>query len=221
MDELARALQLDPLEFRLKNAAETGDPMGNGQNLDALLGKILRIDVTGDTYTIPSDNPLIGAGRGEIWAYGLRNPWRITFDRETGDLWAGDVGQNEWEEVNQIVRGGNYGWNVTEGPDCFGADDCDTGGLIFPRAYYGGDEGCSITGGYVYRGTAMPELRGWYVYGDYCTGRVSAVDTSSETSNPVLLIASGDNISSLAEDAEGELYLVTFANEIQRLQRAD
>lgn len=198
-----------------------GDPEENGQDLDALLGKILRIDVSGDAYTVPPDNPFIGRGRGEVWAYGWRNPWRITFDRETGDLWAGDVGQQGWEEVNRVIRGGNYGWNLVEGPDCFAGDPpCEGGDLIAPRAYYPTSDGCAITGGYVYRGSAMPELDGWYVYADYCTGRVWALDASSDTSEPVVLIDHGDPIVSFAEDPDGELYLVTFANAIVRLIRA-
>jgi glucose/arabinose dehydrogenase len=209
------------LYVALGDGGSAGDPLGNGQNVNALLGKILRLDVSGATYTVPPGNPLIGSGRGEIWAYGLRNPWRITFDNATGDLWAGDVGQGAWEEVNEIVRGGNYGWNITEGPDCFRADECDRAGILAPRASYGHDDGCSITGGYVYRGTAMPELAGWYLYSDYCSGRVWALDTSSDTSEPVELIDGGAPVSSFGQDAQGELYLVTFDREIQRIERAD
>ncbi len=207
------------LYIALGDGGAGGDPQGNGQNTGALLGKILRIDVSGDTYSVPADNPFAtGGGRGEIWAYGLRNPWRFTFDRETGELWAGDVGQNRWEEVDRIVRGGNYGWNVMEGRECYGNAACDAAAFIAPRAVYGRDEGCSVTGGYVYRGAAMPELRGWYVYGDFCSGKVWAVNTRDE-SDAVLLAASGKPISSFAEADDGELYLVTFERAIFRLSR--
>ena len=207
------------LYVALGDGGNSGDPHGNGQSLDTLLGKVLRIDVSGASYEVPPDNPFVGRGRGEIWAYGLRNPWRITFDRETGDLWAGDVGQDSWEEVNRIVRGGNYGWSITEGPDCFRDDACDRDELIGPRAYYPTGEGCAVTGGYVYRGRSMPELRGWYVYGDYCSGRVYALDAASASSEPITLIESGDQITSFAEDFEGELYLVTFGDQIYKLDR--
>lgn len=203
----------------LGDGGSGGDAQGNGQNTGTLLGKILRIDVAGDTYTVPDDNPFAnGGGLGEIWAYGLRNPWRITFDRETGDLWAGDVGQNRWEEVDRVVRGGNYGWNVMEGRECFRAETCDASTFIGPRAVYGRGHGCSVTGGYVYRGNAIPELRGWYVYGDFCTGKIWAVNTRDE-SEPVLLVDSGKPISSFAE-IDGELYLVTFEQAIFRLARS-
>lgn len=134
-----------------------GDPRGNGQNTDALLGKILRIDVSGDgAYAVPPDNPFAGQSgkRGEIWAYGFRNPWRFDFDNETGALWVADVGQGTWEEVDEVTKGGNYGWNIMEGPVCYKpSSGCDQSGLILPRASYSHDDGsCSITGGYVYRG---------------------------------------------------------------------
>jgi len=200
-----------------------GDPRGNGQNTNVLLGKILRIDVSGGggSYAIPPDNPFAGGGdRGEVWAYGLRNPWRITFDSATGDLWAADVGQGDVEEIDRIEKGGNYGWNIMEGPQCFRASTCDESGLIPPRASYGHETGsCSVTGGYVYHGDAMPELDGWYVYGDYCSGLVWGFDASSDTSEPVLLAETGLTITSFAIDPAGELYLVTFGNAIYRLAR--
>ncbi|MBI5284706.1 MAG: PQQ-dependent sugar dehydrogenase [Chloroflexi bacterium] len=198
-----------------------GDPHGNGQNKDALLGKILRIDVSGEDYTVPADNPFArGGGRGEIWAYGLRNPWRLNFDPQTGALWAADVGQGDWEEIDRIVKGGNYGWNVMEGDHCFEpASGCHKAGLLPPRAEYGHDLGCSVTGGYVYRGPAMPELDGWYVYGDYCSGRVWAVNTADGASAPVQLANTGATITSFAQDAAGELYLVTFDQGIRKLTR--
>lgn len=200
-----------------------GDPMDNGRNTHTLLGKVLRIDVSGDSYTSPPDNPFAGdAGRPEIFAYGFRNPWRITFDRETGDLWTGDVGQNTREEVDLVTRGGDYGWSIVEGDQCFKPPaGCDTTGLVPPRATYGtrDDGNCAVTGGYVYRGTQLPELRGWYVYGDYCSGTVWALDTADPAAAPVRLMESGKTIPSFGEDAGGELYLITFNNQVVRLVR--
>lgn len=198
-----------------------GDPDGNGQNTNVLLGKILRLDVSGDAYTIPPDNPFAsGGGRGEIYAYGLRNPWRFAFDPATSELWVGDVGQNKWEEVDRVVKGGNYGWNTMEGNHCYKpADGCNTQGLMLPRAEYSHDEGCSITGGYVYRGSAMPELVGYYIYGDYCSGRVWALNTADDAAPPVQLVNTGKPVTSFALDRAGEIYLVTFDNEIDRLIR--
>ena len=199
-----------------------GDPHGNGQNRDALLGKILRIDVSGPGYAIPSGNPFAaGGGRPEIWAYGLRNPWRISFDPENGRLWVADVGQNKWEEVDVIDRGGNYGWNIMEGTHCFKpSDGCDMSGLIQPMAEYGHDLGCSVTGGFVYHGASMPELRGWYLYGDYCSGRVWALNAhDGRGAPPGELANTGAAISSFAQDAQGEPYIVTFDEKILKLTR--
>jgi glucose/arabinose dehydrogenase len=210
------------LYVALGDGGAAGDPNANAQNRDVLLGKILRLDVSGDAYTVPDDNPFAsGGGRGEVWAFGLRNPWRMTFDAETGDLWAGDVGQGAWEEVNLITKGGNYGWDVMEGPACFDADECDNEGMIQPRAQYGthDDNGCAITGGYVYRGASMPELDGWYVYGDFCSGNVWALNTANETSEPILLLHTDAQIAAFAQTADGEIYLVTFNNAIYRLSR--
>ena len=199
-----------------------GDPEGNGQDTEALLGKILRVDVSGDTYAIPADNPFAGGGgRPEIFAYGLRNPWRITFDRETGDLWAGDVGQGTREEVDLIELGGNYGWNITEGDLCFEpSEGCDRTGLVEPRATYATADGnCAVSGGYVYRGSELLELVGWYIYGDYCSGNVWGLDTEDPTSAPVQLADTGKSIPSFAEGPDGELYIVTFGNEVVRFTR--
>jgi len=212
------------LYIGLGDGGSGGDPMGNGQNTSVLLGKILRLDVSGDGYTAPADNPFAtGGGRAEIWAYGFRNPWRFSFDRETGALWAGDVGQSMREEVDRVERGGDYGWNITEGDLCYKPmQGCDRSGLIPPRAVYPTHDagGCAIVGGFVYRGQAMPELRGWYVYADYCNGRVWAVDTTSDPAPPVQLIDSGAPTSSFAQGPDGELYLVTFGNKIEKLERA-
>lgn len=206
----------------LGDGGSGGDPEGNGQDVSTLLGSILRLDVSGEGNTVPPDNPFVDTrgGRPEIYAYGLRNPWRFSFDRATGDLWAGDVGQNTWEEVDRIEAGGNYGWNVMEGLECYESSDCETSGLEAPRAVYGHDEGCSVTGGYVYRGTSMPELDGWYVYGDYCSGMIWAVNTADDSA-PVLLAEGGMPIASFGETPDGELLVVTFMNSVLRLERSE
>ncbi|MCH7706152.1 MAG: PQQ-dependent sugar dehydrogenase, partial [Chloroflexi bacterium] len=158
-----------------------GDPFRNGQNVGTLLGTILRLDVTdvpgGAAYAIPPDNPFVGVAgaREEVWAYGFRNPWRFSFD-ELGDgqgrLWVADVGQNRWEEIDLVEPGLNYGWNVMEGAHCFSSGlNCDTAGLQLPVIEYDHSDGCSVTGGYVYRGQAIPSLVGSYLYGDFCPGR--------------------------------------------------
>ena len=209
------------LYVALGDGGSAGDPSRNGQNLSTLLGSILRIDVSGEDYAVPPDNPFVErpGARSEIYAYGLRNPWRFSFDRATGNLWAGDVGQNRWEEVDLIVAGGNYGWNIMEGLECFEAAACDTGGLQTPRAVYStGVLGCSVTGGFVYRGPSMPELTGWYIFGDFCSGRVWAVNTADD-SPPVLLVNTGLPITSFGELPDGELLALTFANAVFRLER--
>ncbi|MGB7537074.1 MAG: PQQ-dependent sugar dehydrogenase, partial [Anaerolineales bacterium] len=153
-----------------------GDPQGNGQRLDTLLGKMLRIGVRGDNYTMPPDNPFVASqsARPEIWAYGLRNPWRFSFDRATGDLYIGDVGQDTYEEIDfqpaGAAGGQNYGWNIMEGLHPYkGSASAD---LVSPVAEYDHSGGnCSVTGGYVYRGSRIPGLAGTYLFGDYCTGQ--------------------------------------------------
>lgn len=209
------------LYVALGDGGSAGDPLGNGQNLSTLLGAILRLDVSGSGYSVPPDNPFVDvtAARPEIYAYGLRNPWRFSFDGDTGDLWVADVGQSEWEEVDRVVAGGNYGWNIMEGFECFGALDCDQNGLELPRAVYGHDEGCSVTGGYVYRGPSMPELIGWFIYGDFCSGQIWAVNTVGDGA-PVLLAETGLPIVSFGELPDGELLVLTFANAIFQLQQA-
>jgi hypothetical protein len=196
-----------------------GDPMENGQNLETLLGKLLRIDVDGDQpYEIPPDNPFAATnGRDEIYAYGLRNPWRYSFDRSTGVLWAGDVGQNQYEEIDIIEKGGNYGWDVMEGFHCFEpSSGCDMSGLEMPIFEYSHDGsngvpgGCSITGGYVYRGAAIPSLRGIYVFADYCTGAGSLFGIrQGETTATVFATGpSPGPVTSFGEDEAGELYVL-------------
>ncbi|HEU5322281.1 MAG TPA: PQQ-dependent sugar dehydrogenase, partial [Methylomirabilota bacterium] len=155
------------LYMGLGDGGSGGDPQGNGQNLGTLLGKILRLDVDGGTpYGIPPDNPFVDSAgaRGEVWAYGLRNPWRASFDRLTGDLFIGDVGQGGWEEISvqpaASAGGENYGWNVMEGTHCYAAPTCDATGLVAPVTEYATRDGCAVTGGYVYRGTAVPAIAG-------------------------------------------------------------
>jgi glucose/arabinose dehydrogenase len=200
-----------------------GDPHNNGQNLNSLLGKILRIDVDrqadGQAYAIPSDNPFIDQGAPEIYAYGLRNPWRFSFDEETGLLWVADVGQNRLEEINIVAKGKNYGWRFQEGTECFNPqDNCDKTGLEQPLFTYGRDLGVSVTGGYVYRGKHLPELAGWYVYADYGTGTLWGLRQEEDGSviNKTLL-ESGANITSFGLDANGELYICTQEGQILKL----
>lgn len=198
-----------------------GDPQGNGQNVNSLLGKLLRLDVSGpSSYAAPPDNPFVGVGGlDEIFAYGFRNPWRFSFDKTTGQVWLGDVGQSSWEEVEPVVKGGNYGWNCYEGFDPFQPEGCPESGLQFPRAVYPLASGnCSVTGGYVYRGAAMPELTGWYVYADYCSGRIWAANTA-DSSDPVLLADTDLSIPSFAELPSGELLALTFNEAVYRLSR--
>lgn len=214
------------LYIALGDGGAGGDPHGNAQNLASLLGKILRLDVFGpDSYKIPSSNPLFGRGeaksqkRAEIWAYGLRNPWRFSFDGNL--LYIGDVGQNAWEEINveNIAEGGgkNYGWNLMEGRRCYRRETCPQEGLVLPvheyPLYQEGD--CSVTGGYVYRGKMLPELIGLYFYADYCSGTLRSFrynkGQATEHKNWNQLNPKKrrwKQISSLARDPQGELYLV-------------
>lgn len=200
-----------------------GDPFGNGQSLKTLLGKILRIDVDnpseGRNYGIPADNPFVGNDAGfqeEIYAYGLRNPWRFSFDPETQWLWAADVGQYHFEEVDIIGKGKNYGWNIMEGLHCFmPPSGCDTTGLELPIWEYNHDVGASVTGGYVYRGSQVPELIGAYIYSDFISGRIWSLryDGSSLPINTELLTTSL-NISSFGIDEKNELYMLSFDGKI-------
>jgi glucose/arabinose dehydrogenase len=196
------------------------DPMGNGQNPGVLLGKLLRIDVAGTSpgraYRVPDDNPFVGqAGvRDEIWATGLRNPWRFSFDADNGALWLADVGQNVREEVNVVTRGGNYGWATMEGAGCLGGgNNCDKDGLIPPVIDYATGQNCSVTGGFVYRGREMQQLRGAYVYGDYCSGRVWGLRyDGSQVTEHVEFLDADFRISSFAVDAQGEIYVLQHDN---------
>jgi glucose/arabinose dehydrogenase len=198
-----------------------GDPLGAGQRLDTLLGKLLRIDPSpsdGAPYAIPADNPFVGrsGARGEIWAFGLRNPWRFSFDRATDELWVADVGQGSAEEVNRWPAGSapgpNFGWNTMEASACFEpAEGCSTEGLVLPVAEYGHDVGCSITGGYVYRGTSVAGLAGTYLFSDYCSGTVWGLDAASADPAPRVLAETGGAVASFGEDEAGELYVVDLA----------
>ena len=197
-----------------------GDQFGNGQNGRTLLGAMLRLDVdNGLPYAIPPDNPFVDDPdvRDEIWAIGLRNPWRYTFDRLTGDLYIADVGQNIYEEINiqaaDSPGGENYGWPIMEGLHCFPADSpCDQTGLILPIAEYDHSQGCSVTGGYVYRGAASPALYGVYLFGDYCSGRLWGLAPTPEGGWQVAALAQENlRISSFGEDEAGEVYLVDMS----------
>jgi uncharacterized repeat protein (TIGR03806 family) len=198
-----------------------GDPDGNGQKLDTLLGKMLRIHVDGAApYESPSSNPFFnGGGRKEIYAWGLRNPWRWSFDRATGDLWVGDVGQNAFEEIDRVELGGNYGWNTAEGLHCYATMPCQKGGLIDPMVEYDHGEGSSVTGGYVYRGSAIPSLVGTYLYADYGSGNLWGLfsDGVSGQGTPVLLQRTGLDISSFGEGLDGELYLVSLSGNLHKI----
>jgi glucose/arabinose dehydrogenase len=205
----------------LGDGGAANDPFGNGQNLGTLLGSILRIDVDhkddGRNYAIPADNPFVGreGARGEIWAYGLRNVWRLSFDRETGRQWAADVGQNLWEEINLIEKGGNYGWALRESCHPFGPRSIpDNAKLIEPIWEYDHEIGKSVTGGVVYRGQRLPELQGLYLYADYITGRIWALRYDDDKQQVTANYAIPDNqqpIISFGEDEEGDVYYLIVA----------
>ena len=216
------------LYIGLGDGGSAGDPSGNGQDLGTLLGTILRIDVAlideHGGYVVPADNPFVGKSgtRPEIWAYGLRNPWRFSFDRLSGDLWTADVGQNRYEEVDLILPGSNYGWNTMEGAHCFAERDCSGVGLVLPVAEYGRADGCSVTGGYVYRGSRLPSLYGAYVYGDFCSGRIWALRFDGRAVTEHIQIADTDlQISAFAEGPDGELFVVSFTRRVYRFVEPD
>ena len=199
-----------------------GDPRDHGQNLATLLGSLIRIDVRDASaeapYAIPSDNPFVGVdgARPEIWAYGLRNPWRMAFDPETGALWVGDVGQREIEEIDRIERGDNYGWNRLEGTRCYEpSQGCDREGTVLPVAEYTHNLGCSVTGGVVYRGEAIPALAGHYLFSDFCSGRLWAFPLDG--GEVVEVAVSPRPVSSFGTDADGEVYVLTFGGAVLRI----
>jgi glucose/arabinose dehydrogenase len=216
------------LYISLGDGGSGGDPHGNGQRLDTLLGKILRIDPRqqegGGAYGIPRDNPFVGVegARGEIWQYGLRNPWRFSFDRDAGDLWIGDVGQNTYEEIDFAPAGDagvNWGWNLREGLHEFTGPRPE--GARDPIHEYDHSQGFSVTGGYVYRGSAIPALRGAYVYADYAAGDLIAVDEDDGAAAAVQSIdANGGQVTSFGEDANGEIYVLDRSGSLLRLDPA-
>ena len=204
-----------------------GDPNNRGQDLTDFLGSILRIDVrTSEPYTVPADNPFLQSAVPEVWSYGLRNPWRFSFDRATGDLYIADVGELGWEEVDISTqaqgagKGVNYGWNIMEGAHCFLATGCDQNGLTLPVLEYSHQEGCSITGGYVYRGSALPALQGHYLYADLCQRWVRSFSfiegaVTEHTEWPSLM--PGGPVLSFGEDALGELYVLDESGRVSKI----
>ena len=215
------------LHIAVGDGGGSGDPSNNGQDKETLLGKVLRIDVNGTgagpngAYAIPPDNPFIGgAGLDEIWAYGLRNPWRISFDRVAGRFWIADVGQGRYEEINReeagFAGGGNYGWRVMEGAHCYSpSSGCNTSGKILPVAEYSHSFGCSITGGYVYRGATQRDLVGNYVFADFCSGRIGTVPGNG--SGLTFRRTTSLSISSFGESESGELYLTHLGGSLYRV----
>ena len=222
----------------------SGDPHENGQNVETIFGTILRIDVDANLpYEIPSDNPFLNEkkAKGEIWCYGLRNPWRFSFDQKTGDLYIGDVGQNSWEEIDYLPAkssGVNFGWNKMEGTHCYPpGEDCEEEGFVLPIFEYPNNanyiktlirwdqndaQGCSVTGGYVYRGNLIPELYGKYIFGDYCTGKVWSFTVNSEITLDYQEwnlngIKEDLFLSSFGEDGKGELYIVNHTGSIYKI----
>jgi pimeloyl-ACP methyl ester carboxylesterase/glucose/arabinose dehydrogenase len=204
---------------------DPGDPANRAQDLSVIFGKMLRIDPRGtrkpgDRYTVPASNPFVKVrgAQPEIWAYGLRNPWRWSFDRLTHDLWIGDVGMWSYEEVNRAeapdaAKGDNFGWRRMEGPACYNpARHCDNGKLTLPFSWYAHQNGmCAVAGGYVYRGNQYPALRSWYVFGDYCSGRIMLLNSAGKTGQkPRLALDTKANISAFGEGADGELYMVDY-----------
>jgi glucose/arabinose dehydrogenase len=215
------------LYLGLGDGGGSGDPDNRGQDLSDLLGSILRIDVRStEPYTVPPDNPFAQSAVPEVWSYGLRNPWRFSFDRATGDLYVADVGEGLWEEINVstpaegVGKGANYGWNIMEGSHCFRESACGQTGLTLPVFEYSHDEGCSITGGFVYRGSAIPALQGHYFYADYCQGwvrslRYSAGVVTDQTEWPSLV--PGGPVLSFGEDALGEIYVLDESGRVSKI----
>ena len=206
------------LYIGMGDGGSAGDPHKHAQNPSSLLGKMLRIDVeSGEKpYVVPVDNPFVNnkTFRSEIWATGLRNPWRFSFDRKTGDLYIADVGQDKYEEIDFEPKGGkggrNYGWNVMEGLHCFASQNCDRKGLALPVAEYDHDSGCSVTGGMVYRGSKFPQLQGIYFCGDFCSGRIWGLRQPEAEWQQKMLKESGLSISTFGEDEAGEVYVADY-----------
>lgn len=217
------------LYIGLGDGGSGGDPQGHGQNLQTLLGSMLRIDVNnsapagtpnGIPYAIPSTNPFANGeqGRPEIYAWGLRNPWRWSFDKISGDLWVADVGQNSWEEVSIITAPGNFGWNGKEGTHCYQSRNCNNPDFIDPVLEYSHDDGCSVTGGYVYRGSALPSLQGTYLFSDYCSGTLwGAKNNGSGIYERFEILETGFNVASFAEGNNGDVYVINLGGEFHKL----
>jgi glucose/arabinose dehydrogenase len=223
------------LYIGLGDGGSGGDPGNRAQSLNTLLGKILRIDVNGTTsthnYRIPASNPYVGkAGLDEIWQYGLRNPWRFSFDKVNGNLWIGDVGQNSWEEIDRAILTSsgpgprlNWGWRVMEGLHCYNpATGCSSTGKALPVTNYFHDSGrCAVTGGYVYRGSAVPGLAGLYLFGDYCGGQIMAISATPTRPAPIsVLLSTGFPISSFGQDRAGELYVCDLGGAVYKIVAA-
>ena len=211
------------LYIGMGDGGAANDPERRALNVGQLLGKILRIDPTGgkgdgQPYTVPADNPFVGieGARPEIWSVGVRNPWRFNFDRETGDLWIGDVGQGEWEEINLARasdgagRGVNFGWSAWEGTHRFNSDQAAAGVTMPIFEYPHGAAGCSVSGGDVYRGTALPSLVGWYLFSDYCSGIVTALQATDGTLTGQVELGTVAGVSAICAGPDGELYVLSL-----------
>jgi len=214
------------LYLGLGDGGSGGDPLGNGQSLNTLLGKVLRIDVDqGERYAIPADNPYAGSGEiyQEIWAHGLRNPWRFAFDHLTGDMYIADVGQNKYEEINFVpadtLGGLNFGWNIYEGNHAYQSVPSDAVQYTFPVVEYAHGPGCSVTGGVVYRGADLPEMNGVYLYGDYCSGQVWGLLKAGDAWQNQQLFRPDVRITGFGADESGEVYLIDQGGVIYKLVR--
>lgn len=213
------------LYIGMGDGGAAGDPANNGQDPFTLLGDMLRLDINTEPYAIPEDNPHVDGttGRPEVWASGLRNPWRYSFDRATGNLYIGDVGQNQYEEINfqpaDSTGGENYGWDIYEGSHSYEGDELDN--TVMPIAEYDHGEGCSVTGGYVYRGQELPELDGVYLYADYCTGTIWWARQAGDEWEGDVFMNTDLQISSFGEDANGEIYVINHSGGVFKLEAED
>ncbi|MGH7509820.1 MAG: PQQ-dependent sugar dehydrogenase [Gemmatimonadales bacterium] len=217
------------LYLGLGDGGSSGDPQGRGQDLSDLLGSILRIDVrSAFPYTVPADNPFVGVpnARPEVWSYGLRNPWRFSFDRATGDLYIADVGESRFEEIDVAPsnagsgRGINYGWRIMEGTHCFASSSCDQSGLALPVLEYSHGQACSVIGGYVYRGSAVPALQGQYFFSDLCGLWVRSFRYAGGTATELTewpSLSTGGSLVSFGEDAAGELYVIDAGGRVLKI----
>jgi hypothetical protein len=215
------------LYIGMGDGGSAGDPDNHGQTRSTLLGALLRIDVRTAPYVIPPDNPFVGStdARPEIWAYGLRNPWRFSFDPEDATLYIADVGQSEWEELNAVQASAaavNYGWRIMEGRHCFATSSCDQTGLTLPVHEYSHSEGCSVTGGYVSRGPSLAALAGHYFYSDFCAGFLRSFRLSGGVATDHAAWAVGDlgQVLSFGEDSGGELYVLSRNGRVYRIEPA-